>query len=215
MTSSPDPNADLAYTRPGRSLRSWVARIERADRLDGPARGLRAATAALLRNDTMADALRGTWLGHALHPLLTDLPLGAWLSASLIDLFGGPAARREARGLVGFGLALSVPTAAAGLADWHRASEAARRVGIVHAALNTAVVSLYAGSYLARRRGDQRRGVALALGGGVLANASGYLGGHLSLVLGTGVGRDSGAGGREHPPSRGVASGPQEGHAAR
>src|SRR5262245_66674735 len=31
------------------------------------------------------DFLHGTWLGHPLHPALTDVPLGAWTTALMLD----------------------------------------------------------------------------------------------------------------------------------
>ena len=43
------------------------------------------------------DALSGIWLGHALHPLLTDLPIGTWTSAVLLDWLGGGRAPRPPR----------------------------------------------------------------------------------------------------------------------
>jgi hypothetical protein len=36
--------------------------------------------------------LSGTDLGHPLHPMLTDLPIGAWVMSALLDAAGGPAA---------------------------------------------------------------------------------------------------------------------------
>ncbi len=84
----------------------------------------------LLRSPPVVDGLRGTWAGHALHPLLTDFPLGAWLAASFLDLFGGDATSRASRRLVGFGLLAAVPTAAAGLAEWQATNGVVRRVGV-------------------------------------------------------------------------------------
>ena len=64
----------------------------------------------------LADLLRGTWLGHALHPLLTDFPLGCWTSALVLDLLPGRH-RRASRTLIGLGLLAVPPTAAAGLSE--------------------------------------------------------------------------------------------------
>src|SRR3954468_12186738 len=98
--------------------------------------------------------LRGEWLGHALHPLLTDFPLGCWLAAGLLDLFGGRSSRRAAQRLVGLGLVHGVPTAAAGLADWSQLREPrTRRVGVVHAIGNTVVATCYFRSWANRRGG--------------------------------------------------------------
>lgn len=34
----------------------------------------------------LKDALNGTWLGHPLHPVFTDVPLGSWSGTLLFDL---------------------------------------------------------------------------------------------------------------------------------
>lgn len=163
-------------------LIDFLRRLEQDERLDGPARYLGATASGMIRNRWVDDALRGSWLGHALHPLLTDFPLGAWQSASFLDLFGGRIAHRPAQRLVGYGVLAAVPTAASGLAEWRATSGGARRVGVVHAAVNTAAMVLYTSSWLARRRGRHGLGVGLGVGGGLLATAGGYFGGHLTLV---------------------------------
>jgi len=128
---------------------------------------------------------RGASLGHALHPVLTDLPLGCWTSASLLDLFGGRNSRPAATMLVGAGALAAVPTAATGLADWTTLAGGDRRVGSVHALTNSAALVLYLASLRARLRGRHLQGVALALSGGGLAAGAGYLGGHLAMNRGT------------------------------
>ncbi|WP_432394131.1 hypothetical protein ACRQ5B_12005 [Pseudarthrobacter sp. L19] len=57
-------------------------------------------------------------LGHSVHPMLTDITLGCWLSAAILDVAGGPASRTAATVLTAAGLAAAVPTAFAGAADW-------------------------------------------------------------------------------------------------
>jgi uncharacterized membrane protein len=159
-----------------------MRRIEDDARLDEPARRLHAAAGAVVRSPAVEDALRGAWLGHALHPLLTDFPLGAWMSGSFLDLFGGRGARRAAQRLIGLGLLAATPTAAAGLAEWRDTAGAARRVGVVHAGVNSTATLLYGASWLIRRRGAHRAGVGLGVLGGLVATLGGYFGGHLSLV---------------------------------
>lgn len=132
--------------------------------------------------------LRGRPIGHALHPLLTDLPLGCWTASVLLDV-SGPGSRRAAQRLVGWGLVLSVPTAAAGAAEWRGLpNRAARRVTTAHAIGNAAVILMYLRSWLARRDGRQLTGMTWSLAGGLMAVGTGYLGGHLSFVLGSGQG---------------------------
>ena len=130
----------------------------------------------------LGDALRGTWLGHALHPALTDLPLGLWAATSALDLLGGPGSRPAAQRLVGLGLLAVPPTAASGWAEWHRSDRPAQRVGVAHVALNVGAIGLYAGSWLARRGDHHRMGAVLALMGAGASGAAGYLGGHLASV---------------------------------
>jgi hypothetical protein len=51
--------------------------------LDRVAVSMARAVEAASRGEGMRDALAGRWLGHALHPLLTDFPLGMWIGASV------------------------------------------------------------------------------------------------------------------------------------
>ena len=129
--------------------------------------------------------LRDASLGHSWHPTLTDLPLGSWTSASLLDLLGGRGSRRGATVLVGIGVASAVPTALTGFADWTELDEREQRVGIVHALGNDVAIALFAGSLLARVRGQHGRGVRLALLGNLATAGAGYLGGYLAQARGT------------------------------
>ncbi|MGB8385953.1 MAG: hypothetical protein WCG47_32740 [Dermatophilaceae bacterium] len=71
-------------------------------------------------------------LGHSLHPVLTDLTLGCWTSAAPLDVLGGPSSRHAASLLESAGIALAVPTAAAGAAVWAEMTGGERRIGAVH-----------------------------------------------------------------------------------
>jgi hypothetical protein len=93
--------------------------------------------------------LSGAWLGHTIHPLLTDVPIGTWTSATLLDVLGGSQSRTAADRLIGVGLLAAVPTIVAGWSDWgdeQERSPAIRRVGVAHAAANAVGVTLMAGS---------------------------------------------------------------------
>lgn len=124
-------------------------------------------------------------LGHSVHPPLTDLTLGAWASASILDLAGGPQSRRGATLLVAAGLGAAVPTAFAGAGDWAETKGAERRIGAVHALGTDTAVFLFLGSLIARRRGRHALGTGLALAGNAVAAGAGFLGGHLALSHGT------------------------------
>jgi hypothetical protein len=129
------------------------------------------------------DALGGRWLGHSLHPLLTDLPLGTWMSASLLDLLPGRSTDGAAEKLLAIGLLAALPTVASGWSDWTHADRDARRVGVAHAAINGSAAVLYLGSLIARKVKRHRLGVALGIGGGLVAIAGGYLGGHMTSAM--------------------------------
>jgi nitrite reductase/ring-hydroxylating ferredoxin subunit/uncharacterized membrane protein len=127
--------------------------------------------------------LHGTWLGHPLHPALTDVPIGAWTTALALDLLEALGGRDEvgpgADAAVGLGLLGAVGAALAGLTDWEATGGQARRVGLVHGLLNLGVAGIYGASLLARRRGARGLGRGLAGAGFAVANYSAYLGGHL------------------------------------
>jgi len=53
---------------------------------------------------TIENILHGTWVGHPLHPILTDLPLGAWSTALVLD------ATDMARGTDDMGPARTAPS---------------------------------------------------------------------------------------------------------
>jgi nitrite reductase/ring-hydroxylating ferredoxin subunit/uncharacterized membrane protein len=148
---------------------------------------IRRRVQAMVPPGAVKDALSGTALGHTLHPMLTDLPIGCWTSAMALDLFGGRAARPAAQRLIGLGLLSALPTAATGASDWSDTEGTTARVGAAHAVSNTVAFACYGASWMARRRGHHYRGVALGLLGAGAATVGGYLGGHLVNVLGVGV----------------------------
>ncbi|WNV74121.1 non-heme iron oxygenase ferredoxin subunit [Geodermatophilus sp. DSM 44513] len=133
----------------------------------------------------LQDLLHGVWLGHPLHPVLATVPIGSWTAAALLDGLdatgrGGPGAGQAARHVVRLGVVGAVASAAAGATDWQHAHDEARRVGLVHAALNSTALALYTWSLADRRRGRATRARATAAAGYAVVLAGGYLGGVLS-----------------------------------
>lgn len=167
--------------------RNLGERLEANAWLDAIGDPLGRVAGTVLPRGTVKDALHGVWLGHPLHPLMTDLPIGFWTSAWVLDLVGGKSSAKAAEKLVGLGVASALPTAAAGLADWSELNRPERRSGAVHAVANLAATALYAASYLARRRGRRGRGVALGMAGAAAATVGGFLGGHLAFRRAVGV----------------------------
>lgn len=174
------------------TLRETLHRIESTSALDSAGKVLQSVAGTLTRSDAAKTALSGTWLGHRLHPLLTDVPIGAWTSAAFLDVFGGRHSSKAARRLVGFGIVAALPTAAAGLSDWEDTYGGEQRIATTHALVNTTGLLLQMLSWRARGKGHGLRGRVLsmlALGGVV---AGGYLGGHLVYNMRAGVDVDQG-----------------------
>ncbi|MBV9579754.1 MAG: Rieske 2Fe-2S domain-containing protein, partial [Chloroflexi bacterium] len=130
--------------------------------------------------------LNGVWLGHPLHPALTDAVLGAWSTGFLLDLVG---ARDEADAAMTVGVLAALPTAMSGAADFADTSEQPRRIALIHAMLNATGLALMVGSLLARRGDKRGLGVGLSTVGFGLTSISAWLGGELVYRLGTSVSR--------------------------
>jgi nitrite reductase/ring-hydroxylating ferredoxin subunit/uncharacterized membrane protein len=167
----------------GIERQEWMAPLE--ERLQ------RAVTGAFAAGGTAGRAvknfLHGTWLGHPLHPVLTDVPIGAWTTALVFDALdagshGWPwqrTVRRGADDAILVGIVGALGAAVAGVTDWQHTDGKARRTGLAHAMLNTIALGLYAGSLLMRRRGARGAGRTLAGAGFGVMLASAYLGGRL------------------------------------
>lgn len=171
-------------------LNAVVERLESVEALDRLGRTAGHVVRVRVSGGAVKDLLSGAWLGHALHPIMTDIPIGAWTSSVLLDWTGGKESRSAADRLVLTGVLAAGATAATGWSDWadaEQANAAVRRSGIVHAAANATATALMAGSYIARRRGARGRGKLLSLAGSAALGAGGWLGGHLSYTLGAGV----------------------------
>jgi nitrite reductase/ring-hydroxylating ferredoxin subunit/uncharacterized membrane protein len=128
--------------------------------------------------------LNGVWLGHPLHPALTDVPIGAWSTGALLDLVGADGAADAAMTV---GVLAAVPTALSGVADYVDAGDEPRRVGLLHAVLNTVGLGFMVGSLFARRGEQRGLGILLSTIGLSASSISAWLGGELVYRLGTGV----------------------------
>lgn len=157
----------------------WTLRLEQANVLDRPVQALDPTIQTVFGNGGRSSLLRGRWLGHAVHPVLTDVVLGTWTSATLLDLVGGRDSSASAQRLIGVGLLAAAPTFWTGWAEWSTAGVAEKRVGLVHAITNGAALAAYTASWIARWRGRQGVGAGLALTGAAISSVGAYLGGHL------------------------------------
>ena len=175
-------------TRP--RAQALTAAVESLGAVDAPAAAVAKQVRGLLGPGALKDALSGTWLGHPVHPPLTDVPIGAWTSATILDLVGGSESRTAAERLICVGIASAVPTALTGMveyADSEPGHDEVRRAGALHALANVTALSLYSASLVARRRGSHGSGVLLGLAGAGALTAGGWLGGVLAFHRGVGV----------------------------
>ncbi|MDG4803789.1 Rieske 2Fe-2S domain-containing protein [Micromonospora sp. WMMD980] len=166
-------------------MRRLLTKLEQAAGLDRVGDRLQRAVQGTLSSQRVRDALHGVWLGHPLHPAMVQVPVGAWISAAVVDLL--PGQRRAATALVGLGTVSALPAAVAGWNDWAALSRDQRRVGLVHAGANIVGLTLYAGSLAARLNGRHGLGRTLAYLGLSAASGGAYLGGHLAYKQGAQV----------------------------
>jgi nitrite reductase/ring-hydroxylating ferredoxin subunit/uncharacterized membrane protein len=154
------------------------------------------------RGKQIKNLLNGTWLGHPLHPVLTDVPVGAWVATFVLDtvasLQGSDELESAADITLATGLAAAVGSAATGLTDWSDTYGEERKVGLAHGLTMVAAVVAYTVSLLARLTGARGAGVAMANTGLALMMAGAYLGGDEVYDIGYGVNHTA----FEYPPTK-------------
>ncbi|HEY3045620.1 MAG TPA: Rieske 2Fe-2S domain-containing protein [Vicinamibacterales bacterium] len=134
------------------------------------------------------NALHGVWLGHPLHPVFTDVPLGAWTTALALDAAadGDRGMKQAATFAIGVGLAGAMGAAVTGLTDWSETDGQPRRTGLLHGLMNIAATTLFAAAYALRRNDSHDGGMKYAWAGYAVALGAAYLGG--DLVYGQRIG---------------------------
>jgi nitrite reductase/ring-hydroxylating ferredoxin subunit len=147
----------------------------------------------------------GRWLGHPLHPALSDLPIGLWAGSLLLDAIDrdpapgpDPAERRgldPAGVFSAAGIVAADATAATGVVDWTVSDDEDRRLGLFHGVLNTAALGLQGLSLTARLTGHRRTARGLGAASLGVTGAAAYLGGHLVFAKAVMVSRVAGADG--------------------
>ncbi|KQO97663.1 Rieske 2Fe-2S domain-containing protein [Leifsonia sp. Leaf264] len=159
--------------------------VENATALDPLISTLQKAVRALVPPGEVRDVLHGVPAAHPVHPVLVQIPLGSWTSAAILDLV--PGTESASRRLICVGVLAAAPAALTGATDWSELHEQQMRTGVVHWAANLVAVSLYAASYVQRRRGRDGSGKVLSYLGLAVASAGGFIGGHLAYHQAAGV----------------------------
>ncbi|MFC7961859.1 DUF2231 domain-containing protein [Rhodococcoides kroppenstedtii] len=177
--------------------------FEKASLLDRVSDPVAARLRSVLSDTPVDGLLRGTFVGHPMHPIMAYSSVGLWSSAVFLDVTGrSPDA---ARTLIGAGLVTAPTALATGWATWSTLTREQRRVGLVHASTNAVAIGLFTASYKRRAAtAPTAPGVAveaapsavpepdatakaLALAGFAVASLGGALGGHLGYNMGAGV----------------------------
>ncbi len=158
-----------------------IADIQRVDALDAPAGVLTALSGVVSKSPALRRALAGEPFGHSAHPMLVQIPIGAWVSAGWLDCL--PRTERSATVLTAVGIASALPAVAAGLVDYDTLDRRARRIAVVHAAANTVSLACQVASLRDRTSGRLRRGQWIGLAGTLTLAVGGVLGGPLAHQL--------------------------------
>jgi nitrite reductase/ring-hydroxylating ferredoxin subunit len=135
----------------------------------------------------------GRWVGHPLHPALSDLPIGLWAGVTVLDAADRDPVPRpglDAAGMLSAaGILAAGATALTGLNDWAVSNDQDRRVGLFHGLLNTVALGLQGASLGTRMAGHRNTARALGAASLTVTAAAGYLGGHLVFTKGVMVNR--------------------------
>ncbi|MQA16358.1 MAG: Rieske 2Fe-2S domain-containing protein [Pseudonocardiaceae bacterium] len=154
---------------------AWLQRLSQGlTAVGGPVRTKLAPTGLI-------DLLHGRWLGHALHPALSDLPIGLWAGSVLLYLLGLSTA---AVVLSIAGIATALAAMVTGIADLLVVDGHDRRVGLLHGLLMTVALVIQIGSPVAYFLGAVVVAVILAVASLAITVSAAYLGGHLVLARG-------------------------------
>ena len=132
--------------------------------------------------------LNGTWLGHPVHSVVTDVPVGALTVSIVADLIGQSLVADVSMLL---GVLAMVAAAVTGLADYAEVDGTARNRATVHGTLMVITLVLYAISLVIRSGNPPDRLVAivLAIAGYLLLALAAAIGGDLVYLIGTHVNR--------------------------
>ena len=134
------------------------------------------------------DLLNGRWLGHPLHAVLTDAPIGILFLVIVFDVLGEPFAALVA---LGIGILAMLAAALAGFADYADTDGRARDRATLHSTLMVLALLGYLISLVLRSgKGDAD---AAAVGTSVVSflilSAGAYVGGDVVYLLGNMVSR--------------------------
>lgn len=150
----------------------------------------RIANAVFNAMPPVRDLLVGRWLGHPLHAVLTDVPIGILFLVIVFDFFFMVEAAAWA---LGVGILAMLAAAVAGYADYADTDGKARERATLHSTLMLVALVGYLISFWMRLPIDPTRlvpaAVALSFVSFLILSAGAYVGGDVVYVLGNMVSR--------------------------
>ena len=164
----------------------WLAPIQE----QGSALVRDAFTSAGDSGQAIKNALHGVWLGHPLHSAITDVPVGSWTAAAVLDVLESTGRTEYAAGAdaaIAVGLVGALGSALSGLADWSDTQGKPQRIGALHGLMNATATVLYGSSYALRKANKRGAARGLSFLGYAVVLGSAYLGGALSYSQRIGV----------------------------
>jgi nitrite reductase/ring-hydroxylating ferredoxin subunit/uncharacterized membrane protein len=134
------------------------------------------------------DFLNGRWLGHPLHSVLTDAPVGILFLVIILDVLN---LRGAADVALLVGVLAMLAAAMAGAADYADTDGKARERATVHSTLMVIALIVYVVSLVIRTSGGDDRAVAVwtSIIGFLILSAGAYVGGDVVYALGNMVNR--------------------------
>jgi nitrite reductase/ring-hydroxylating ferredoxin subunit/uncharacterized membrane protein len=143
---------------------------------------------------TTRNVLDGVWLEAPLHPVMTDVPIGAWTAALVFDgldlATGKKPLQHAADASLLFGTLGAFGAATTGLSDWRYLTGGSRRMGVAHGLLNTIGLVLSIVSLVQRATGRRNAARLTFLTGYSISGTAAHLGGELSYHYGLRVDRN-------------------------
>ena len=144
----------------------------------------------------LQDFVNGSWLGHPVHPVVTDLVIGGAVVLAAFDLLilvlgveNLETASLVAVGIVSLSAIAATTTGLTDFKDTHTGDE--RNVVVLHGLINIVATAAYIVSFFARLGGSETLGIRFSLAGVLILTVGGYIGGHIVFKYGYMVNRNA------------------------
>ena len=149
----------------------------------------------------LQDFLNGSWLGHSLHPVLTDVVVGGATMVIFLDIlrifFGVDALEDATSWTLGLTVVAGVGTILTGLTDFKdTATGDERNVAGMHGLINIIAVIVFFISLLQRLGGAHDAAFWVSLAAYLIISVGAYIGGHVVFKYGYMVNRNAFARGK-------------------